>query len=41
MISLTVGDAKIDILPVVRGLSSYGDMVTKAFGKYEDRKSVV
>jgi hypothetical protein len=35
MISLTVGDAKIDILPVVRGLSSYGDMVTKAFGKYD------
>lgn len=39
MISLTVNGNRIDILPVVRGLSSYGDMVTKAFGNY-DRYSV-
>ena len=39
MIALTVNGNKIDILPVVRGLSLYGDMVAKAFGKY-DRYSV-
>lgn len=39
MISLTVNGTKIDILPVVRGLSSYGDSVTKAFGNY-DRYSI-
>lgn len=39
MISLTVNGCRIDILPIVRGLSSYGDAVTEAFGKY-DRYSV-
>lgn len=35
MISLTVGGARIDILPVVRGLQSYGNMIMEAFGKYD------
>ena len=39
MISLTVNGCRIDILPIVRGLSSYGDAVTEAFGRY-DRYSV-
>ncbi len=39
MISLTVNGTRIDILPIVRGLSSYGDAVTRAFGNY-DRYSI-
>lgn len=35
MIRLKVGNADIDILPVVRGLSSYGEAVRKAFGSYD------
>lgn len=35
MISLKVRDADIDILPIVRGLSAYGEAVRKAFGNYD------
>lgn len=35
MISVTIGNTKIDILPVVRGLSSYGDKVREVYGNYD------
>ncbi|MBE6526392.1 MAG: hypothetical protein E7Z63_01280 [Thermoplasmata archaeon] len=35
MISLRVGDCKVDILPVVSGLVSEGQKVRDAYGKYE------
>ncbi len=35
MISVSIGDTDIDILPVVRGLSSYGNKVRQAYGNYD------
>lgn len=35
MISLVKGDTKIDILPIVRGLPSYGDIIEDLFGRYD------
>lgn len=35
MRSLVKGGAEIDILPIVRGLSLYGDMVEDVFGRYD------
>ena len=35
MISLQIGECKVDILPVVSGLVSEADKVDAAFGKYE------
>ena len=35
MISLSIGDCKVDILPVVNGLESEAEMVRSAYGGYE------
>lgn len=35
MIPLTIGKCKIDILPIVSGLSQYADDVSKVYGNYE------
>ena len=35
MISLTLGKAELDILPVVRGLSSYADRINGIYGNYD------
>ncbi|MDN5357171.1 MAG: hypothetical protein PWR17_340 [Candidatus Methanomethylophilaceae archaeon] len=35
MISMKIGGADVDILPVVRGLSAYGEAVREAFGNYD------
>ena len=35
MISLSSGKSEIDILPVVRGLSSYADRISEIYGNYD------
>ena len=35
MISLSIGDCKVDILPVVNGLESEAEKVRSAYGGYE------
>lgn len=35
MIPIKVGDTNIDILPVVRGLSSYADRINRIYGDYD------
>ena len=35
MIRLTIGECRVDILPVVQGLTPEADKVKEAYGKYE------